>query len=577
MEAVWPDSIVEENNLTQNVSKLRHVFGEKPGAYRYIATVPGRGYRFIATVRAVAESTTPEAAEPTANCAAPEAAAVAPAHRSWARPIAAVVLGLLFLISAILYVWDYGRSSRRNSPPPPADKSIAILPFTNLSNDPANAYFAEGVRDEILARLAKVSALKVISRTSTQNFQTSPKNVREVADQLGVRHVLEGSVQRSGEDVRVTVQLVHAASDTHLWADTYDRKLTDMFQVETDIAQRVAASLAATLTGSETRALQSQPTLNVEAHHAYLKGRFFWNKRSPEAFRQALGHFNQAIELDPAYAQAYAGLADACLFLASDDVTAQQQLVERARAALQKALELDETLAEAHASLGLKAMNFDWEWTTAEQEYRRAIELNPNYATAHHWLGEFIAGLGRFDEGLRIIQRARELDPLSIIINTDIAKVYMMGHRYDEAIAQFRKALEMDPGFDVAHGLLALTYSLKGEHEAAFAEFRQMKDFSRNPLFLSWLGNVYGAAGRNVEAEGILNQLRDLSPHTPVSPMSFALVYAGMGDKDKAFEWLERSFAERAPWAAITLKAIPHFDGLRSDRRCVELLAQVRL
>ena len=267
------------------------------------------------------------------------------------------------------------------------------------------------MKDEILARLSKVAALKVISRTSTEKYKNAPENLREIARELGVAHILEGSVQRSGETVRVTVQLINAQTDTHLWAETYDRQLTDIFRVETEVAQLVATALEANLTGPEKRALEAKPTANVEAHQAFLKGRFFWNKRTVEGYRQAIAHFDEAIRLDPAYAQAYAGLADACLFLVSDNVNGQKEMLARGRAALQKALEIDETLAEAHASLGLNAVNFDWDWAKAEQEFRRAIELNPNYATAYQWYGEFLAGIGRFDEGMQSAQTRPGVGP----------------------------------------------------------------------------------------------------------------------------------------------------------------------
>ena len=447
-----------------------------------------------------------------------------------------------------------------------------MLPFANLSADPDNAYFADGVKDEILARLSKIATLKVISRTSTEKYKHAPGNLREIAQELGVTHILEGSVQSSGENVRVTVQLIHAQNDTHLWAETYDRKLTDVFAVETEVAQHIAHALETTLTGSEQTALRAKPTVSMEAHQAYLRGRYFWNKRTVEGYRRALEFFQSAIENDPAYAEAYAGLADAFLFLVSDNVAEQKEMLAKGRAALQKALELDETLAEAHASIALNAMNFDWDWPKAEREFRRAIELNPNYATAHQWYGEYLANLGRFEDGIREIKRAQELDPLSLIINTDVAKVYMIARRYDAAIAQFKKALEMDPSFDVAHGLLALTYSLKGEHEAAVAEFGKMKDFAENPLYLAWLGNVYGSAGRKDEAEKIAGQLRDLSQRSYVSPICFAMLYAGMGEKEEVFLWFEKVFAERAPWGAISLKGSPLFDGLRDDPRYADLL-----
>jgi TolB-like protein/DNA-binding winged helix-turn-helix (wHTH) protein/cytochrome c-type biogenesis protein CcmH/NrfG len=594
LDAVWPDAVVEENNITQNISTLRRLLGEAPDSHRFIVTVPGRGYRFVAEVRAMDEkmgarsglqtdeasqidSQRPSGARLMATDKAtlrepPQSSSLLPQHPRLLLILTLVVLALGF---ATLFLWRSRTQNPTDARRGPvtlaiAEKSIAVLPFANLSGDPENTYFADGIKDEILARLSKIAALKVISRTSTEKYKNAPENLREIALQLGVAHILEGSVQKSGDMVRVTVQLINAQTDTHLWAETYDRKLTDMFQVETEVAKRIATALEATLTGSETRALNARPTVSVEAHEAYLKGRYFWNKRTVEGYRQAVEYLNRAVELDPGYAQAYAGLADAYLFLVSDNVKGPE--LAKGRAALQKALEIDETLAEAHASLGLNAVNFDWDWAKAEQEFRRAIELDPNYATAHQWYGEFLASLGRFDEGIRTIKRAQELDPLSLIINTDVAKVYLIARRYDEAIAQFKKALEMDPGFDVARGLLALTYSLNGQHEKAVDEFRKLKDFAENPMYVAWQGYVYGAAGRQDEAERIANQLRELSRRMYVSPMCFAMLYAGIGEKQETFAWFEKVFEERAPWGAISLKGSPLFDNFRSDPRFADLL-----
>jgi serine/threonine-protein kinase len=453
------------------------------------------------------------------------------------------------------------------------EKSIAVLPFENLSADPQNAYFADGMRDEILARLSKVAALKVISRTSTQKYKSAPYDLRRIAQQLGAAHVLEGSVQKSGETVRVNVQLVRAQSDTHLWAETYDQKSTNLFEVESNVAQRIATELAATLTGLEKRALEAKPTANVEAHENYLKGRYFWNKRTTQGYQMAVEYLQRAIEIDRGYAQAYAGLADALMFL-EDDVPdpEREQALTRARASLKKALELDETLADAHASLGLLAMNYDWDWTGAEREFKRAIELDPSYATAHHWYGEFLAWMGRFDEAIGEITRAYELDPLSVIIGTDVGKIYMIARRYDEAIVEYEKALELDPDFMVAHGLLALTYSLKEQHEDASAELLKVKGLESSPMCLAWLGYIYGMAGKADDARATLNRLTQLSHRTYVSPIWMAAIYTGLRQNDLAFHWFDIVFKEHAAGGALVLKVSPFWDSLRSDPRFADLL-----
>ncbi|HVF73345.1 MAG TPA: winged helix-turn-helix domain-containing protein [Chthoniobacterales bacterium] len=585
MDAVWPDAVVEENNITQNVSTLRRVLGDSQGANRFIVTVPGRGYRFVAEVRP---------ADVVAGIADPGLERDIPVSRRPGSPIPATtgrrVGPLLLTTAAVLIVGVIGLllwRGRIQTPSPTAsasearpaalEKSIAVLPFANLSGDADNAYFADGIKDEILARLSRVAALKVISRTSTEKYKNAPENLREIALNLGVAHILEGSVQKSGETVRVTVQLIHAPTDTHLWAETYDRKLTDIFQVETEVAQRIATALEATLTGSEARALTAKPTANVEAHEAYLKGRYFWNKRTVEGFKQATEYFSHAVALDPRYAQAWAGLSDALLFLGGESAPEQEDLRARGRTALQKALEIDESLAEAHASLGLLAMNFDWDWPRAETEFKRAIELDPNYATAHQWYGEFLADMGRPDEGISEIRHARELDPLSVIINSDVAKVYFITRHYDEAVEQFKRTLELDPGFAQAHGLLGLTYSAQGLHDKALEQVGKIRGWESDPMSVAWLGYIYGASGNKVETEQTLGRLRDLAAHTYVSPLWMALVHAGAGEKDQAFEWFEKVFQERSVGGGVVLKANPNFDSLRADPRFADLLRRANL
>jgi TolB-like protein/DNA-binding winged helix-turn-helix (wHTH) protein/cytochrome c-type biogenesis protein CcmH/NrfG len=590
LDAVWPDAVVEENNITQNISTLRRVLGEAAGSNLFIVTVPGRGYRFVAEVRAgeYAEGFATNGAqaqrEPTNHeRIVPSVPADQPHRRRNFWIVSLAMAGIVGLALAALYFWSARQSpSQRPSAETPvslpiSSRSIAVLPFANLSRDTENAYFADGIKDEILARLSKVAALKVISRTSTEKYKNAPVNLREMALQLGVAHILEGSVQRSGEMVRVTVQLIHAETDAHLWAETYDRQLTDMFEVETEIAQRIVTALEATLSGSESYALTTRPTANAEAHEAYLKGRYFWNKRTVEGFKQAVQYLTRAVELDPGYAQAYAGLADALLFLGGENGPEQKEMHAKGMAALRKAIELDETLAEPHASLGLLAMNFEGDWGKAEQELKRAIELNPNYATAHQWYGEFLADMGRPEEGIREINRARELDPLSVIINSDVAKVYLLTRRYDEAVKQFRHTLELDPDFGQAHGLLGLTYSLQGLHDKALEQSRKARGWENDARALGWLGWIYGASGNKTEAEKVLSRLRDLSNQTYVSPLWVINVYVGMGDKDQAFAWFEKIFEEGPAGGATVLKANPIYDNLRTDPRFADLLRRAKL
>src|SRR5436305_3738989 len=400
MEAVWPDSIVEENNLSQNISTLRRIFGETPGSHSYIVTVPGRGYRFVAEVsdrtgNGSANVNGEQGTGPTLAENRTEAVTVNGRQRLPGKTggtLAVAVLGVIALTAAFLARGPSVRWPEKykiaKAPPAPSSgtmtdivRSIAVLPFENLSGNPENAYFTDGIQEEILMRLAKIADLKVVSRTSTVRYKRSPENLREIATQLGVANVLEGSVQRTADRVHVNVQLIKAASDTHLWAEAYDRKLTDIFAVESDIAKTIADTLRAKLTGSERNAIAAQPTENTEAHQLYLKGLYLWNRRTGENLKKALAYFEQAAEKDPHYALAYSGMADSCTLIPIYSAGTPQEYNPRARAAAQKAVELDDSLAEAHTSLAY-VFFVDFENAQSVKEFECAISHNPNYAMA---------------------------------------------------------------------------------------------------------------------------------------------------------------------------------------------------
>src|SRR3989440_1186711 len=365
-----------------------------------------------------------------------------------------VIAGLFSIGLFFLGRYTASRTAEDGRPGGPSlpQKSIAVLPFDNLSRDPDNAYFAEGVQDEILTRLAKVADLKVISRTSTQHFKSAPENLPQIAKQLGVTNILEGSVQKAADQVRVNVQLINAITDAHVWADTYDRKLTDIFAVESEIAKNIAETLQARLSGSEKTSIAKTPTVNPEAYELYLKGRFFWNKRTGADLKRAIDYFNQAIAKDPNYALAYAGLADSYTLLSVFSAASPQDSIPQARVAAKKALELDNTLAEAHASSGRILSGYDYDFERAIAEFERAIQLNPNYATSYHWISNGpLTARGEFDRAITEGKRAVELDPLSMIDNADLGQIYFYARRYDEAISQVGKAIEIDPHSYLAH------------------------------------------------------------------------------------------------------------------------------
>ncbi len=480
---------------------------------------------------------------------------------------AAISIGLFFL-------GRYSAGNKTASPAGISNKSIAVLPFDNLSRDPDNAYFAEGVQDEILTRLAKVADLKVISRTSTQHFKSAPDNLPQIAKQLGVAHILEGSVQKASDQVRVNVQLINALTDAHLWGDTYDRKLTDIFAVESDIAKTIADALQAKLTGSEKNSIAKAPTTNPEAYELYLKGRFFWNKRSGVDLRKAIDYFNQAIAKDPNYALAYAGLADSYMLLPNYGGASTKEAVAPARAAVTKALELDDSLAEAHASFGL-LNTLELHLEQAVGDFERAIQLNPNYATAHHWLMLGQLALGRFDQAIAEGKRATELDPLSLIINADFSWAYFCARRSDQAETQARKTLEIDPRFFLAHYYLGGISQFKGRLNEAISEFQKAVELNNDAYSLAMLGQAYARAGKKDEAQKILARMNEEAKSRYIAPYAWALIRLGLGEKERAIDELDRAYQTGDTNYLFVIKVDPLLDELRGDPRFDALVQKI--
>src|SRR6266567_929136 len=492
--------------------------------------------------------------------------------RKWIRrnPAAAalVVMSVLLASAVGVILWKVGAVGRQPS------TGIAVLPFENLSNDREDAYFAERIQDEILARLSKIADLKVISRTSTQKYKSAPDNLREIARQLDVANVLEGSVQKAADQVRVNVQLINALNDAHLWADIYDRKLTDIFAVESDIATTIAQTLQAKLTGSERTAIAKRPTANPEAYELYLKGRFFWNKRTGADLRTAIEYFNQALGKDPGYALAYVGLADSYGLLNVYGAASPADSFPQAKAASKKALELDDTLAEAHTSLALVLNDYDFDFEQSLKEFERAIQLNPNYATAHQWSARPLLALGQFDRAIAESKRAVELDPLSLVINTDLGTDYFVARRYDEAIAQLHKTIEMDPRFYFAHGALGRVCQLKGQFNEAIAEYRKAVELNDDPSVLALLGQAYARAGQREEAQRILARLSEEGKSRYVQAYSFALMFLALGNKERAIDEMERGYRERGV-GVFWVKVNPLLDDLRANPRFEALVQKV--
>src|SRR6059058_3854703 len=525
----------------------------------------------IALVIAWAFEATPEGIK-RAEDVDPNAAARAPKKHAW---IYVVVIGAAISI-ALFFLGRYtvGNTTTAAAPNELSAKSIAVLPFDNLSRDPDNAFFAEGVQDEILTRLAKVADLKVIARTSTAKFKSAPENLTDIAKQLGALNILEGSVQKANDQVRVNVQLINALTNAHLWAEIYDRKLTDIFSVESDIAKTIADTLQAKLTGSEEKQVSKKPTENPEAYELYLRGRFFWNKRTSADMKTALGYFEQAASVDPNYAVAYAGMADCYLLLPLYGGGVPAEMSPKAIAMAQKAISLDPTLGEPHASLGLVHSLFDFDFAASVREFEEAIRLNPNYAIAHHWFGDStLPALGQFDRANAEAKRALELDPLSLVMITDAGTVYWITGRYQEAVAQFRKAIEMDPRNYTAHWQLGQALECIGDLPGAIAEYEKSTQLDDDRLPLGLLAAAKAKARDRPAALAILNRIQEIAKERYVPDYSFALIHLALGQKDEALQWLQSSYAKQQPdlnWIRVDpdlrpLHGDPRFEALAEN------------
>jgi serine/threonine protein kinase/tetratricopeptide (TPR) repeat protein len=457
--------------------------------------------------------------------------------------------------------------------------SLAVLPFENLSHDPQQEYFADGMSDALTTQIAQIGELRVISRTSAMQFKDAKKPLPQIARELNVDAIIEGSVLRLGNKVRVTAQLIQAFPEQHLWAKSYESDLLDVLSLQSQVARSVADQIRIKLTSEEEARLRKPPhPVDPEAQDAYLRGRFYWNNGEAEDLTKARDYFQQAIEKDPMYALPYAGLADYYSILPFYTSALPDEVFPKAKAAISKALELDDSLAEAHASLAYILTYYDWNWAEAEREFQRSLTLNPNDATVHHRYSRYLSSLGRIDEALNEIRKAQELDPLSPVIRANVGVIYYFGRQYDLAIAQLRKVLEEHPNFSVAHWGLGLVYEQKGMLSEAIAELEKAdalgKHGSTNTI--ASLGHAYAIAGQRSKAEQILSQMNVRSKQEPISSYQFALVFAGLGEKDQALAALEKTFREKSTLLTyVNMDA--RFDPLRHDPRFTDLLHRMGL
>lgn len=456
-------------------------------------------------------------------------------------------------------------------------KSLAVLPLENLSRDPEQEFFVDGMTEALISDLAKIGSLKVISRTSVMRYKATTKSLPEIARELNVDAVVEGSVLRVGDRVRITAQLIHASTDEHLWTESYDRDLRDILSLQSEVARTIAEQIKVTLSPQVQARLAEARPVNPDAYQAYLKGRFHWNKRTPDGLTKAVEYFEQAIQLDPAWPLGYAGLADAYALLPAYAPVRPDEAMPKAKAAAVKALQLDDSLAEAHTTLGSIAIYNDWDWTAVESEYKRAIALSPNYATAHQWYAEYLQYMGRHDPALNEMTKAHELDPLSLVIGTEVGWVHYCSGDLAEAESQYRKTLELNPDFAFAHRELAKTLLLQGRPDDALTAAREAARLAHNnPMFATVLGYVCARTGRPDEARSILDELTALSKESYVAPSHPALVHAGLDDRDRMFEWFTRACQERDVLLPLTL-VDPLLAPMRTDPRFTDLLRRVGL
>jgi TolB-like protein/Flp pilus assembly protein TadD len=458
----------------------------------------------------------------------------------------------------------------------PAIRSIAVLPLKNLSGDPTQEYLADGVTEELIGRLAGIRNLRVISRTSVMHFKDTQLSVPEIAKTLRVDAVVEGSVMREGSRIRVHAQLIRGATDEHFWSETYDRDLRDVLALQSDVAQSIARRVEVTITGEEHARLSSARTVDPEAYEAYLKGRFYWNKRTAESMPKAALYFEQAISKDPGYGAAYSGLADCNSGLAWHGFMSSAEVLPKAYAAAQKAVEIDPQSAEVHASLAL-VLYHKWDWAGAEVEFKRTLELNPQYANAHHWYGDYLSIQGRQDEALVEAKRALELDPLNLMIGTWVGLRYYFARKYDGAIEQSRNTVDLDPNFAAAHLILGESYVQQGKHKEGVNELQNAASLSGgSPLYTAQIGVSLALAGEKKEALRVIRELRGISTKRYVSPYGIAQVYAALNDKEQTYKWLETAYRDRAVWMSY-LAVDPVFDSIRSEARFRDLLHRVGL
>src|SRR5262245_29764035 len=578
-EKLWPaDTYVDfDHSLNTAMRKLREALGDSAEAPRYVETLARRGYRFIAPVGAhvrTAEVADPANADVASVPPQPAPRLTSTRHR--------LILAIVVIICAAALIAYWVAPRRGPTPQSGRRLTIAVLPFDNLTGDADQEYLSDGLTEEMITQLGRLEPdrLRVTARSSTWKYKRAERDIDRLRRELRADYVLEGSLRRAGERVRVTAQLIQAVDQFDDWAQTNERDLRDVLVLQSEVARAVARAIALTLTPDGQARLASARSVRPESYQDYLRGRYFWNRRTEAALKQALGYFQRAIAADPDDARAYSGLADCYSSLGASSVVGglpPRQAMPAAKAAALTPLQIDGTLAEAHNSLAMVHLLYDWDLAASEKEFRRALELDPEYTTAHHWYSHCLLVLGRTDESLAESKRALELEPLNLAVGSHLGWHFLYARQYDEAIEQFRKTLELDAAFPQTQRYAAWAYVQKGMRQEAIASLRAaLGQLGRNSEVEGELGYALGVAGRRAEALATLESLRQLSSTRYVSPYSVALVHAGLGDRDQALAWLEKAYVERSDYMPY-LRREPMLDRLRSDPRFAALVRRVGL
>jgi len=597
-ERLWPsDTFVDfDHGLNNAVMRLREVLGDSSDHPRFIETLPRRGYRFIAPVElksSGAEHPAPEAVASekaagipgvsgkngSANSEALLNAAQGHHNRRFSLPriavLAVAVLAGSALISGITV--HYVRGVNASKGKANRSSSLVVLPLENLSGDKEQDYFADGMTDDLIANLAKIHSLRVISRSTAMAYKGTHKPLPQIANELNVDAVVEGTVMRVGNRVRITAELVQVSTDQHLWADTYESPIGDVLALQNRVSSAIVDEIRINLTKEDKERLAQKPSVSPEAYEDYLKGRYYWNKRSGDGFEKAIGYFEEATRRDPQYALAYAGLAD-CYGIIGATIYGRLPAAEaspKAKAAAIRALEIDPSLAAAETSLATAKFNYDWDWAGAADGFKKAIQLDPGYSTAYQRYSLYLSAMGKFDDSFEQIKKARELEPLSISINTSLGWRLYLAREYDRSIAQLRDTLEMDPASEWAHLNLGQAYEQKGQFNLAIEELQKALELAHSsPLTISALAHAEALSGNHAMANKLLSQLEELSKKQYVSPYYVATVYLGLGKNELAMNWLEKAYADRSN-GLVFLKVEPELDPLRTNPRFVTL--QTRL